>query len=111
MKRTRLKKESSGAKKKRLKNIAGSSKKLELSSGQNVLVSYSDVMRWNSDYQIGNKVYKLSSLVELGKKSNDVRTVSLAKQMEGDLKSKTGLLIGFPIVMLVDRLKEQRILK
>jgi len=111
MKRTRLRKGSSHEKKKRLRKVAGTSEKIGLSSGQNVVVSYSDVMRWNSDYQVDNKVYKLSSLVELGKRSHDDRTVNLAKQIEGDLKSKTGLLIGFPIVILVDRLKEQHLLK
>jgi len=56
---------------------------------------------------VSGKKYKLSRLVGLAKKSRNPRAVNLAKIMEQDLKSKDGLLVGFPIVMLVDYLKKE----
>lgn len=89
-------------KRKRLKKVAGAT---EVISG--ALVSYSDVMRWDSDYNVAGKRYKLSRLVGLGKKSINPRTVGLANQMEKDLKSKGGLLVGFPIAILVGKLQKE----
>ena len=89
-------------KRRRLKKVAGAS---EMVGG--AIMSYSDVMRWDSDYIVSGKKYKLSRLVGLAKKSRNPRAVNLAKMMEQDLKSKDGLLVGFPIVMLVDYLKKE----
>jgi len=89
-------------KRRRLKKVAGAS---EMVGG--AIVSYSDVMRWDSNYKVGGKTYKLSRLVGLAKKSRNPRAVNLATTMEQDLKSKDGLLVGFPIVLLVDMLKKE----
>lgn len=89
-------------KRRRLKKVAGVS---EVVGG--AIVSYSDVMRWDSNYKVAGKTYKMSRLVGLGKKSRNTRTMKLANMMEKDLKSKDGLLVGFPIVMLVDKLRKE----
>lgn len=89
------------------KKVAGSTEVLY--SGK-MIISAVDVLKWDSEYRIDHKIYKVSDLVEKGLKSKDPFTKRLAEQIEKDTKGE-GLMLGFPMANLVIRLKKEKLLK
>lgn len=78
-----------------------------LSTGRdNIIISSTGTLKWNSDYNLMGRKIKLRNLVEEGLKSSQKDTKDLAKMIETDLKGK-GLFIGFPIVMLAVKLNAE----
>lgn len=70
------------------------------SDGRTIIGS-SDVIRWDDVMSIQGHDVQVSKAVELGLKHN----LELAQKLEKDLKSKTGLLLTFPMMMLMDNLQ------
>lgn len=83
--------------KKKQKSVAS------VSSSNGMTIGASDVIRYDDVMTVQGHDIKISKAVELGKKYG----VSIADQLEKDLKSKTGLLITFPIAMLMSELQER----
>jgi hypothetical protein len=68
-----------------------------------VFVGISDVIRWGDTVKTQGVVIDIAKAVELGI-SHDLE---IARKLEKDLKSKTGLLITFPIAFLLSHLQEK----
>lgn len=64
-------------------------------------LGFTDVMRWEDTIKVNAYSISLSELVELGIAHN----LELALKLKKDLQSKRGLLIAFPITMLIDELQ------
>jgi len=78
-----------------------------------LIVSAVDVLKWDSDITVTlvNETYraKCGQIIEVVKKAcKDPRTLELASMIENDLKSKTGLLIGFPFSILMGMVREEK---
>ena len=61
----------------------------------------SDVIRWGDTMTINGTEIDIAKAVELGKEKG----IDFAEKLECDLKSEVGLLITFPIAMLMDKLQ------
>jgi len=77
-----------------------------------LVVSAVDVLKWDSDITVTfvNETYKAKcgQIIEVVKKTcKDRRTLGLASMIENDLKSKTGLLIGFPFSILMGMVRKE----
>ena len=68
-----------------------------------MIVGISDVIRYDDVMTVNGYDLKLSKVVQLGKKHG----IEIAALLEHDLKSKTGLLITFPVLMLMDKLQRR----
>ena len=66
-----------------------------------ISLGFSNVMRWDDTINVNGRSISLSGLVELGLTNKLER----AQKLKKDLKSKMGLLITFPITMLIDELQ------
>lgn len=66
-----------------------------------VMIGVSDVIRWDDVMTIQGYDIKVSKAVELGLKHG----LEIAEKLEKDLKSETGLLLTFPMAMLMDKLQ------
>lgn len=66
-----------------------------------VMIGVSDVIRWDDVMTIQGCEIKVSKAVELGIKHN----LPFGALLEKDLKSETGLLLTFPMAMLMDQLQ------
>ena len=66
-------------------------------------IGISDVIRWNDEMDVNGTTIKVSKAVELGLKYK----LEIAEKLEHDLKSRVGLLITFPIAMLMDALQRE----
>lgn len=66
-----------------------------------VAIGASDVIRWDDVMTINGTDIKISKVVELGIRHD----VEIAKKLEEDLKSETGLLVTFPMGILMDKLQ------
>lgn len=64
-------------------------------------IGVSDVIRWDDVMNVQGFDIKVSKAVELGLQYK----LPLATLLEEDLKSKTGLLLTFPIAQLMDQLQ------
>ena len=69
----------------------------------NLIVGTSDVIRWKDIMKVNGCLIKVNKAVELGIKYK----LDIAFKLEKDLKSKTGLLITFPIAYLMDALQRE----
>lgn len=76
-----------------------------VSSHGGVTIGSSDVIRWDDAMEVQGHAIKISKAVELGEKYES--TKELAGKLTYDLKSETGLLITFPIAILMDRLQRE----
>lgn len=74
-----------------------------VSSGGGFTIGASDVIRWGDVMTIQGFDIKVSKAVELGIKHK----IKMATMLKKDLKSKTGLLITFPMAMLMSDLQEK----
>ena len=74
-----------------------------VSSHGGVTIGASSVIRWNDNMDVQGYAISVKKAVLLGKKNG----LEIAKKLEKDLKSKTGLLITFPIAMLMDQLQKK----
>ena len=74
-----------------------------VSSGQGFMIGASDVIRWGDIVNVQGFDIDTAKAVELGKKHK----LEIAEKLERDLKSETGLLITFPIAMLMDKLQRE----
>jgi hypothetical protein len=68
-----------------------------------VVVGVSSVIRWDDVMTINGHEVKVSKAVLLGVKKD----LNIARMLRRDLKSKTGLLITFPMAMLMNQLQEK----
>lgn len=68
-----------------------------------VVVGVSSVIRWDDVMTINGHEVKVSKVVLLGIKKD----LNIARMLRRDLKSKTGLLITFPMAMLMNQLQEK----
>ena len=74
-----------------------------VSSGDGFTIGASDVIRWGDIVNVQGHDIDVAKAVELGLKYK----IELAEKMEVDLKSKIGLLLTFPIAMLMDKLQRE----
>lgn len=72
-----------------------------VSSSGGMVIGASDVIRWGDVMTIQGYDVQVSKVVELGLKHD----ISPAKLLKKDLQSKTGLLVTFPMMMLMDKLQ------
>ncbi len=82
--------------KKKQKSVAS------VSATGNMVIGASDVMRWDDVMTIQGHDVKISKAVELGLSIGEANSERLKK----DLKSKTGLLVTFPMMYLMSHLQE-----
>lgn len=68
-----------------------------------LVIGVSDVIRWDDIMSIQGMDIKISKAVDLGIKYK----LDIAKKLKKDLKSKTGLLLTFPMAILMSQLQEQ----
>ena len=68
-----------------------------------VVIGVSDEIRYDDVMKINGHEIKISKAVELGLEHG----LNIAKLLRRDLKSKTGLLITFPMAMLMSQLQEK----
>lgn len=66
-----------------------------------MVIGVSDVIRWGDVMTINGTDIDVAKAVTLGIEKN----IPTADILERDLKSKTGLLITFPMMMLMDKLQ------
>ncbi len=66
------------------------------------IIGVSDVIRWGDVMTIQGTDIQVSKAVDLGIKY----TLPIAKTLKKDLKSKVGLLITFPMAMLMSQLQQ-----
>lgn len=81
------------------KNTSGAS----VSAQGGMVIGSSDVIRWNDTMEVQGCVIKISKAVELGLRYK----LDIASKLQQDLQSKTGLLITFPIMILMDKLQRK----
>lgn len=86
-------------KKKSVASVSGGTK----SSGD-VIVGMSGCIRYDDVMTVQGFDIQVSKAVELGMKYK----IPLAFDLEKDLKSESGLLLTFPIAMLMSKLQEQK---
>lgn len=72
-----------------------------LDTSGSIVMGVSDVIRWGDVMKINGYDISVSKAVKLGLKHD----LDIAKKLEVDLKSKTGLLLTFPMGMLMDQLQ------
>lgn len=72
-----------------------------VSSSGGMIIGASDVIRWGDVMTIQGHDIQVSKAVELGIKYK----IELATKLKKDLKSKTGLLVTFPMMMHMDKLQ------
>lgn len=68
-----------------------------------VAVGTSDVIRWGDTMMINGTHIDIAKAVKLGHKHG----LKFAELLERDLKSETGLLLTFPVAMLMDQLQRK----
>jgi hypothetical protein len=74
-----------------------------VSTTGNVTVGASNVIRWGDVVSINGYDINVSKAVNLGIKYK----LDIAEKLIVDLKSKTGLLITFPLAILMSKLQEK----
>ncbi len=74
-----------------------------VSSGDGFTIGASDVIRWEDTMTVQGHVISVKKAVMLGAKYK----LPFAPLLRKDLKSETGLLITFPIAMLMSQLQER----
>lgn len=85
------------ATKKKQKSVAS------VSSGDGFTIGASDVIRWDDVMTIQGYDVKVSKAVEMGLEYG----AAFAPLLKKDLKSKKGLLITFPMMMLMSQIQER----
>ena len=73
-----------------------------VSATDNMVIGASTVIRWDDVMTIQGHDVKISKAVELGIEYG----IETATMLKRDLKSKTGLLITFPMMYLMSHLQE-----
>ena len=68
-----------------------------------IVIGSSDVIRWNDTMDVQGYVISVAKAVELGLRYE----LEIASKLKKDLQSKTGLLITFPIMILMDNLQRK----
>ncbi len=66
-----------------------------------VTMGMSSVIRWGDTMTIQGYDVQVSKVIELGLKHD----IPIAKLLKKDLQSATGLLVTFPMMMLMDKLQ------
>jgi hypothetical protein len=74
-----------------------------IETGGAVIMGYSDVIRWNDNMAVNGHLICIKKAVKLGLEYK----LPIAEKLQKDLKSTTGLLITFPIGMLMSDLQEK----
>jgi hypothetical protein len=69
---------------------------------ENILMGSSNVIRWDDLADIQGVTIDIAKAVTLGLSHN----LDIARKLERDLKSETGLLITFPLAYLMSNLQE-----
>ena len=88
----------------RLKNkIVSACMKASVQSNGSVIMGCSDVIRWDDVVEVQNTDIKISKAVELGIEYG----FEIASKMKEDLQSETGLLVTFPIAILMSELQKK----
>lgn len=64
-------------------------------------IGVSDVIRWEDTMEVNGHLIQISKAVKLGQEHG----LEIAELLEHDLKSRVGLLITFPIAILMDKLQ------
>lgn len=76
-----------------------------VSSSGGITIGASDVIRYEDTMNVNGHTIKVSKAVELGIKHE----LAIASQLKINLQSETGLLITFPIMMLMSQLQEKKV--